>query len=112
MVGVIRVWVWGCLDLAGLWGSGWRQLGADVLCHQVTFSGDSFVQIPVSSRAACPSRLGMGAVFCEERDTVRGMTEQVFDAARALSCGVPDRGRAWGFLRVFTAAWATPLAYG
>ncbi|MFD8599331.1 SMI1/KNR4 family protein [Kitasatospora sp. NPDC059646] len=37
------------------------------------------------------------------------MTEQVFDAARVLGEGVPDRGRAWEFLHAFAAAWTTPL---
>jgi hypothetical protein len=40
------------------------------------------------------------------------MTEQVFDAARALGEGAPDRERARGFLRAFAAAWTTPLADG
>ncbi|KQV11400.1 SMI1/KNR4 family protein [Kitasatospora sp. Root107] len=33
-----------------------------------------------------------------------------FDAARALGNGVPDRERAWEFLRAFAAAWAVPVA--
>lgn len=45
------------------------------------------------------------------RDTVRGMVEE-FDAARALGNGVPDRERAWEFLRGFAAGWQAPLVDG
>ncbi|MFC5647324.1 SMI1/KNR4 family protein [Kitasatospora cinereorecta] len=37
------------------------------------------------------------------------MTEE-FDAARVLGEVVSDRGRVWGFLRAFAAAWSTPLS--
>ncbi|MEU7331027.1 hypothetical protein [Streptomyces parvus] len=33
-----------------------------------------------------------------------------FDVARALRGGIPDRARAWAFVRDFAAAWAEPLA--
>ncbi|MFD4284451.1 SMI1/KNR4 family protein [Streptomyces albidoflavus] len=33
-----------------------------------------------------------------------------FDAAQALRSGIPDRARAWAFVRDFAAAWAEPLA--
>ncbi|MGW3632555.1 SMI1/KNR4 family protein [Streptomyces sp. NPDC005122] len=35
-----------------------------------------------------------------------------FDVARALRGGIPDRARAWAFVRDFAAAWAEPLADG
>ncbi|WP_251145988.1 SMI1/KNR4 family protein [Streptomyces sp. McG3] len=35
-----------------------------------------------------------------------------FDVAQALRGGIPDRARAWAFLRDFAAAWAEPLADG
>ncbi|MFE2599836.1 SMI1/KNR4 family protein [Streptomyces sp. NPDC059396] len=33
-----------------------------------------------------------------------------FDVAQALRGGIPDRARAWAFVRDFAAAWAEPLA--
>ncbi|MEU7648759.1 DUF5958 family protein [Streptomyces huasconensis] len=35
-----------------------------------------------------------------------------FDVAQALRGGIPDRARAWAFVRDFAAAWAEPLADG
>jgi len=34
----------------------------------------------------------------------------VFDAAQALGRGIPDRERAWAFIRRFAAAWDEPLS--